>query len=407
MYMYILCSYIGMDDGQSAYEKQREETIAQNNAHLLSLGLVTLATPQPPHLKRSSKKRTGSKVEERRSSKRIRQVVHATALNKYGNRDHRQDAAFLNEHGEGRETVQAESSQPFHKELKLSRRPCGHYAVIEGVRAFVEEHVPDGWMLEEREMFGFVMWMVRGKMFLGVGLRSPVLLLRVGEELVEKTLACYSVGVSRCVSASGRTFKGSLLVESEHFCGEEKMRGWFELALRHHATSQMHTVGGKATDVTALHVVSPQTTGKEGRKREQADEVSVQPAPISGDEAGTSVALEAQHVPQAASRSQQIAERVLYVIRKIPTGKVASYGQIASLAGAPQNARLVGRMLSEGLCAGGAPWHRVINSSGRISLPLAAGGNQQRQLLVAEGVEFRECGAVVPHTFWSRMDPFF
>ena len=64
-------------------------------------------------------------------------------------------------------------------------------------------------------------------------------------------------------------------------------------------------------------------------------------------------------------------------------------------------------MLAEGLCAAGAPWHRVLGSSGKISLPAAAGGGRQRELLAAEGVEFRESGAVVPATFWRRTEPFF
>ena len=65
-------------------------------------------------------------------------------------------------------------------------------------------------------------------------------------------------------------------------------------------------------------------------------------------------------------------------------------------------------MLGEGLARGtSAPWHRVLGSSGKISLPAAAGGERQRRLLAAEGVQFRESGAVVPGTFWARAAPFF
>ena len=82
----------------------------------------------------------------------------------------------------------------------------------------------------------------------------------------------------------------------------------------------------------------------------------------------------------------------------MPRGRVASYGPIAALAGAPRNARQVGHLLANGLCAGGAlggaPWHRIINSAGRISLPAAGGGDTQRALLEAEGVKFRESGCV-------------
>ena len=64
-------------------------------------------------------------------------------------------------------------------------------------------------------------------------------------------------------------------------------------------------------------------------------------------------------------------------------------------------------MLKEGLCAGGMPWHRVLGSSGKISLPPAAGGDEQRRKLEGEGVSFRESGAVAPGTFWDRVTPFY
>ena len=64
-------------------------------------------------------------------------------------------------------------------------------------------------------------------------------------------------------------------------------------------------------------------------------------------------------------------------------------------------------MLKEGLCTGGAPWHRVLGSAGKISLPADGGGSQQRLLLEAEGVHFRQSGAVEPATFWERTAPFF
>ena len=58
-------------------------------------------------------------------------------------------------------------------------------------------------------------------------------------------------------------------------------------------------------------------------------------------------------------------------------------------------------------CGRGAPWHRVLGSSGKISLPSNGGGDRQRRLLEEEGVEFRESGAVAADTFWSRGEPFF
>ena len=92
---------------------------------------------------------------------------------------------------------------------------------------------------------------------------------------------------------------------------------------------------------------------------------------------------------------------MLQVVKAIPVGKVAAYGQVAGLAGSPRNARQVGKLLAAGLAAGGAPWQRVINSAGGISLPPAAGGDRQRRLLGEEGVGFRASGKVLPEAWWA------
>ena len=57
---------------------------------------------------------------------------------------------------------------------------------------------------------------------------------------------------------------------------------------------------------------------------------------------------------------------VLEVVGEIPSGKVATYGQIASLIGRPKNARLVGKILSQVEIYGDYPCHRVVNASGRL-----------------------------------------
>jgi methylated-DNA--[protein]-cysteine S-methyltransferase len=57
---------------------------------------------------------------------------------------------------------------------------------------------------------------------------------------------------------------------------------------------------------------------------------------------------------------------VLEVVGEIPRGKVATYGQIASLVGRPKNARLVGKILSQVDLFGDYPCHRVVNASGRL-----------------------------------------
>lgn len=76
-------------------------------------------------------------------------------------------------------------------------------------------------------------------------------------------------------------------------------------------------------------------------------------------------------------------EQVWQIVNAIPAGRVATYGQVASLAGFPQNSRLVGRILSRLPRGTRLPWHRVINSAGRISNPNA---DRQLRRLKREGV---------------------
>lgn len=85
----------------------------------------------------------------------------------------------------------------------------------------------------------------------------------------------------------------------------------------------------------------------------------------------------------------------------IPTGKVASYGQVAELAGMPGRARWVGRVLAELPGDTNLPWHRVVNASLRLALAAgSAAATNQRRRLHAEGVEF--IGArIAPGCRWS------
>lgn len=82
--------------------------------------------------------------------------------------------------------------------------------------------------------------------------------------------------------------------------------------------------------------------------------------------------------------------QVLAIISEIPVGKVASYKQIATLAGRPRNARLVGKILSHASMYGNYPCHRVVNSAGR----LVPEWYEQHELLLQEGVIFKENGNV-------------
>lgn len=77
----------------------------------------------------------------------------------------------------------------------------------------------------------------------------------------------------------------------------------------------------------------------------------------------------------------------LALIGQIPPGCVASYGQIAALAGSPRGARQVVRLLHSASDKHGLPWHRVINAQGRIPARPGGGHVRQAELLQVEGVE--------------------
>jgi methylated-DNA-protein-cysteine methyltransferase-like protein len=88
-------------------------------------------------------------------------------------------------------------------------------------------------------------------------------------------------------------------------------------------------------------------------------------------------------------QSESTYTRIYTFVRKIPSGKVATYGQIARMADC--GARQVGYALAA-LKDDSVPWFRVINAKGRISLP--RGKELQRALLEGEGVQFDESGRV-------------
>jgi methylated-DNA-protein-cysteine methyltransferase related protein len=89
-------------------------------------------------------------------------------------------------------------------------------------------------------------------------------------------------------------------------------------------------------------------------------------------------------------------DKVIRLVKSIPEGNIATYGQIAKLIGSPGAARQVGMVLF-GLRdneADDIPWQRVINSQGRISTYKIGHGELQRALLESEGVTFDSEGKV-------------
>ena len=100
-------------------------------------------------------------------------------------------------------------------------------------------------------------------------------------------------------------------------------------------------------------------------------------------------------------------EQIYFVVACIPSGQVATYGQVARLAGLPGHARQVGFALSALAGKSAVPWHRVVNVQGRIS-PRSGdrpGDTVQRLLLEAEGVCFDEQGRIPLDRFQWQPEP--
>jgi methylated-DNA-protein-cysteine methyltransferase related protein len=87
-------------------------------------------------------------------------------------------------------------------------------------------------------------------------------------------------------------------------------------------------------------------------------------------------------------------KRIIGVLKKIPRGKVTSYGTVAALAGLHNGARQVVRVLHSSAEKEGLPWFRVLRKDGSIALPLGGGFELQRGLLEKEGVALSREGRV-------------
>lgn len=101
-------------------------------------------------------------------------------------------------------------------------------------------------------------------------------------------------------------------------------------------------------------------------------------------------------------KSVSFFSRIYTLVRRIPRGKVATYGQIAHALGAPHAARTVGWAMRA--CPDNVPWHRVVNARGEISLRPTMGYHEQRARLKAEGVRFDRTGKIALKKYgWNKL----
>ncbi|MCK4225040.1 MAG: MGMT family protein [candidate division Zixibacteria bacterium] len=94
------------------------------------------------------------------------------------------------------------------------------------------------------------------------------------------------------------------------------------------------------------------------------------------------------------SEDFSFSQSVKNIVKKIPPGRVATYGQIAAYAGNPRAARQVVWILHSSSRKDRLPWHRVINREGRISLEPNHGYEIQKELLRKEGIKFDKNDAI-------------
>ena len=95
-------------------------------------------------------------------------------------------------------------------------------------------------------------------------------------------------------------------------------------------------------------------------------------------------------------------EKISFVVNIIPPGKVLPYGKVADLAGLPGRARYVSRALKLAPSEANLPWHRVINSAGKISFPKNSDlFQQQTELLRLEGIEVNQGNISLSKYLWQ------
>ena len=169
-------------DAKTAYELQRDATVAENQAKLRALGLERVVPTPPP--RQQARRRASPASEPTRSSKRTLQVAPdytGETIDAFGDDVRRLRLAVTAAPAVSMAAPDAAPAAAPATAPKRRKGPQQASAIVDAVRAYVEEHVPEEHTLEERQMFGMAMWLVRGNMFLGVGLNSEQLLVRVGD----------------------------------------------------------------------------------------------------------------------------------------------------------------------------------------------------------------------------------
>lgn len=97
-------------------------------------------------------------------------------------------------------------------------------------------------------------------------------------------------------------------------------------------------------------------------------------------------------------------EKIYEIVRQIPRGYVATYGQIAALAGNKRWARVVGYALHVNPDPEGIPCYRVVNREGRLSDAFVFGGvNRQKQLLEADGIRVEDNHVNLNKYQWKKV----
>lgn len=114
--------------------------------------------------------------------------------------------------------------------------------------------------------------------------------------------------------------------------------------------------------------------------------------------------MSAENDTRDSVKDKGFFERVYNIVKKIPRGKVATYGQIATMLGEPRKAKIVGWALHSNPYKGLVPCHRVVNRHGELSGAFAFGGSDvQRRLLEEEGIEFNAEGKIELRRFlWKE-----